>query len=125
HAHAKRGVVVGYYSTGPRHERLEALNHAGRVAKALDEGAKIHGDKYRKDIASTFSGAWRLTRYSEGAWISWPGGAEESAAYRTLLKPVGRIHFAGDHLSNAIAWQHGAFVSARAVVSQLNELAHR
>jgi monoamine oxidase len=125
HLHSKRGVVVGYYSTGARHERFEALKHAGRVAKALNEGAKIHGDKYRQGIASTFSGSWKQTRYSEGAWMSWPGGAEESAAYRTLLKPAGRIYFAGDHLSNAIAWQHGAFVSARAVVGQLNDRAHR
>jgi len=124
-AHTRRGVVVAYYSTGARHERLEALNHRGRVAKALDEGAKIHGERYRKHIASTFSGAWKLTRYSEGAWVSWPGGAKDSAAYRKLLEPVGRIYFAGDHLSNAIAWQHGAFVSARAVVTQLNERAHR
>lgn len=123
--HAKRGVVVGYYSTGTRHERFDVLNHAGRVAKALDEGAQIHGEKYRKGIAATFSGAWKQTRYSEGAWISWPGGAEQSAAYRTLLEPAGRIYFAGDHLSNAIAWQHGAFVSARAVVGKLNDRAHR
>lgn len=123
--HSKRGVVVGYYSTGTRHEKFDALKHAGRVAKALDEGAKIHGEKYRKEIAATFSGAWKQTRYSEGAWIGWPGGAEQSAAYRTLLKPAGRIYFAGDHLSNAIAWQHGAFVSARAVVGQLNDRAHR
>lgn len=118
--HAKRGVVVGYYAIGARHDRFEALRHKGRLAKALDEGAKIHGAKYKKGIASTFSGAWKLTRYSEGAWMSWPGGAKTSGAYKTLLEPAGRIYFAGDHLSNAIAWQHGAFVSARAVVTQLN-----
>lgn len=123
--HSKRGVVVAYYATGTRHEKFEVLKHSGRLAKALDEGAKIHGSKYKRQIASSFSGAWKLTRYSEGAWMSWPGGARESQAYRTLLQPVGRIYFSGDHLSNAIAWQHGAFVSARSVVGQLNERANR
>lgn len=122
---SKRGVVVAYYASGSRHEKFEVLKHSGRLAKALDEGAKIHGSQYKKGIASSFSGAWKLTRFSEGAWMSWPGGARESAAYRTLLQPAGRVYFAGDHLSNAIAWQHGAFVSARSVVTQINERAHR
>lgn len=122
---SKRGVVVAYYATGARHDRFEALRHSGRLAKAVTEGATIHGKQYTKGIASSFSGAWKLTRHSEGAWMSWPGGARESQAYRTLLQPVGRIYFAGDHLSNAIAWQHGAFVSARSVVSQINQRAHR
>ncbi len=123
--HSRRGVVVGYYAIGPRHERFEVLRHSGRVAKAVADGEQIHGPKYGRQIASTFSGAWKLTRYSEGAWMNWPGGAKDSAAYRTLLKPAGRIYFAGDHLSNAIAWQHGAFVSARAVVGAIHERAHR
>ncbi|WP_459963353.1 flavin monoamine oxidase family protein [Nocardia sp. IFM 10818] len=124
HFNSERGVVVGYYNTGKRHLAFESLTHRQRLAKAIDEGAAIHGDKYRRDIASSFSGSWRRTRYSEGAWVGWSGsdahGGEATPEYAKLLAPVDRIYFAGDHLSNAIAWQHGAFTSARDVVTALH-----
>ncbi|GAA1327558.1 flavin monoamine oxidase family protein [Pseudonocardia xinjiangensis] len=117
HFHSDRGVVVGYYNTGRRHQAFESLTHRQRLAKALAEGAEIHGDKYRKDVTSSFSGSWRRTRFSESAWASWDSTSPE---YKLLLQPVDKIYFAGDHLSNAIAWQHGAFTSARAVVAALH-----
>jgi monoamine oxidase len=52
--------------------------------------------------------------YLEGAWTAPPWGR---AGYDRLLKPAGRVSFAGDWLSRAVAWQHGAFVSARAAVT--------
>ena len=57
------------------------------------------------------------TRYSESAWATWD---QTSPEYRLLLQPVDRVYFAGDHLSNAIAWQHGAFTSARSVVEAIH-----
>lgn len=118
HFHSDRGVIVGYYNTGKRHQAFESLTHRQRLAKALAEGAAIHGDKYTKDVVSSFSGSWRRTRYSESAWATWK---QTSPEYRLLQQPVGRIYFAGDHLSNAIAWQHGAFLSARAVATEVHQ----
>jgi monoamine oxidase len=125
HFNSDRGVVVGYYNTGKRHRAFESLTHKQRLAKAVSEGMAIHGEKYGRDITSSFSGSWRLTKYSEGAWVGWAGagdshGGSATPEYTRLLKPVGRIYFAGDHLSNAIAWQHGAFTSARDVVTALH-----
>ena len=52
--------------------------------------------------------------------------APPSPVYRTLLEPAGRLYFAGDHLSYVTAWQHGAFESARHVVTALHQRAsHR
>ncbi|MCK0090353.1 NAD(P)-binding protein [Rhodococcus sp. HNM0563] len=126
HYGSDRGVVVGYYTSGRRHLAFESLTHEQRLAKAVTEGMAIHGDKYGRDIASSFSGSWRRMKYSEGAWVSWKGssyGHSDSATpeYELLLEPVDRIYFAGDHLSNAIAWQHGAFTSARDVVTALHQ----
>ncbi|MGW0172396.1 flavin monoamine oxidase family protein [Rhodococcus sp. NPDC003322] len=126
HYGSDRGVVVGYYSTGKRHLGFESLTHKQRLEKAVAEGMAIHGDKYGRDIASSFSGSWRRMKHSEGAWVSWKGagdshGGAATPEYELLLKPVERIYFAGDHLSNAIAWQHGAFTSARDVVTALHQ----
>ncbi|TXG92892.1 FAD-dependent oxidoreductase [Rhodococcus rhodnii] len=125
HFGGDRGVVVAYYSSGGSQRAFESLTHKQRLAKALAEGSEIHGEKYTRDIASSFSGSWRRTKYSESAWASWKGaaghGGEAIPEYELLLDPVDRIYFAGDHLSNAIAWQHGAFTSARDVVTALHE----
>lgn len=126
HYNSDRGVVVGYYNSGKRHQAFESLTHKQRLAKAIAEGSMIHGDKYTRDIVSSFSGSWRRTKYSESAWANWEGsggshGGAATPEYEKLLAPVERIYFAGDHLSNAIAWQHGAFTSARQVVTALHE----
>ncbi|GGK73592.1 flavin monoamine oxidase [Mangrovihabitans endophyticus] len=115
--HARRGVVVGYYNTGAAAVAYGALTPSERITRAVAQGVKIHGEKYRSELASGFSMAWHRTPYLEGAWTSPPW---DSAAYRLLLQPAGRVYFAGDWLSHEVAWQHGAFVSARAVVTALH-----
>lgn len=50
--------------------------------------------------------------------MSWPD--QNGPLYRKLLEPAGNVYFAGDWLSHTIAWQHGAFMSARTVVSDLH-----
>ena len=126
HYNSDRGVVVAYYSSGKRQEAFESLTHRQRLAKAVAEGSEIHGDKYTRDISSSCSGSWRRTKYSESAWANWAGsggshGGAATPEYEKLLEPVDKIYFAGDHLSNAIAWQHGALTSARDVVTHIHE----
>ncbi|WP_432546362.1 flavin monoamine oxidase family protein [Kineococcus sp. SYSU DK004] len=117
--HGERGVVVGYYNYGDAARSYAALPHAQRRQRAVVNGAKIHGDVYGKDIASSFSVSWGATRFSEAGWVGWAD--QEGQAYRTLLAPQGNVYFAGDHLSHAIAWMHGAMTSARATVTALHQ----
>jgi monoamine oxidase len=121
--HAQRGLIVGYYNTGEAARAYGALTPPERLKRALAQGAKIHGDKYVTEVAASFSIAWHRTKYLEGAWTSPPYG---TAAYNSLLEPAGRVYFAGDWLSHEVAWQHGAFTSARSVVTALHQrvLAH-
>jgi monoamine oxidase len=116
--HGRRGLVVGYYNTGAAARTYSALPHAEREARALAQGVKIHGEKYRSELVSSWSQAWDRTRYLEGAWTS---PRYTSPGYQLLLQPAGRVYFAGDWLSHEVAWQHGAFVSARAVVTALHQ----
>lgn len=50
-----------------------------------------------------------------------PTGArtQTNPGYETLIKPDGRIVFAGDHCSHIVAWQEGAALSALRAVSQI------
>jgi monoamine oxidase len=114
----ERGLIIGYYNTGTAATVYSALSPADRVTRAVDQGVKIHGEKYRSELAHAFSMAWHRTPYLEGGWTSPPYA---SPGYQLLLQPAGRVYFAGDWLSHSVAWQHGAFVSARATVSALHQ----
>jgi monoamine oxidase len=119
----RKGVVVGYYNFGGNADAYGALSPAEREARALERGSRIHGQVYVDELETSFSNDWRTTRYSEGGWVSWPGDTQggPDSPYGRLLQPAGRVHFAGDHLSHVIAWQHGALESARLTVSNLHE----
>ena len=119
--HGRRGVVIGYYSYFSDSETLAALSPEDRAAHALEQGARIHGDAYRDEFENAFSVHWQDQQYSDGGWIEWQQDRAESTAYATLLEPVQRLYFAGDHLSYVTAWQHGAIESARHVIIQLHE----
>jgi monoamine oxidase len=120
--HGKRGVVIGYYNYLAESDRFASLTPAQRVRRALEQGAKIHGAAYTAEFERAFSVHWQRQRFSEGGWVLWQDRSQ-SPDYRTLLQPVERLYFAGDHLSYVTAWQHGAFESARQVVTQLHHRA--
>jgi monoamine oxidase len=115
--HGRRGLVVGYYNTGANATTYGALSPAEREARAVMQGVKIHGEKYRTELAHSFSQAWHLTPYLEGGWTSPP---YNTPAYDLLQRPAGHVYFAGDWLSDMVAWQHGAFWSARNTVTALH-----
>lgn len=118
--HGSRGVVIGYYNTGTNADAYGALSPAGRESRAVAQGVKIHGDIYRTELATSFSHHWRQTPHLLGAWHSMKGGPD-AAAYAPLNEAAGHVYFAGDYLSYADAWQHGAFSSARRVVTTLHQ----
>ena len=115
--HGEKGLVVGYYNFGANAELYGGVPHAARLARAVAQGSKIHGDAYRA-VEQSFSVAWQKVQYSQGGWVNWPSRTD--GAYERLLRPAGNTYFAGDHLSYTIAWQHGAFESARKVVTDLH-----
>jgi monoamine oxidase len=118
--HGDQGLLIGSYNYFDDSDRFAATSPAEREARALEQGAKIHGQVYKSEFETSFSVHWSRARYTEGGWVLWDDRAH-SSAYRTLLEPVGRLYFVGDHLSYVTAWQHGAFESARHVVTQLHK----
>ena len=113
------GVVIGYYTFADAAAALAAMSPADRERVAVAQGLKIHGAAYRDELLSSFSVHWDQQPFTRGGWALWPDRAG-STAYQTLLKPAERLYFAGDHLSYVTAWQHGAFESARYVVTELH-----
>jgi monoamine oxidase len=115
--HGRRGTLIGYYNTGDHAVAYGQLTPARREARAVAQGVRIHGDKYRTELASSFSVAWHRTPHIEGGWAINLGSPE----YTRLNQPQGRVYFAGDWLTWLVTWQAGAFASARRVVTELHE----
>ncbi|MCX5139574.1 FAD-dependent oxidoreductase [Streptomyces sp. NBC_00338] len=115
----RRGTIIGYYNTGSNADAYAALTPREREARALAQGVKIHGEKYRTELATSFSHHWRQTPYLEASWHSLSGGPD-APVFAPLNRAAGRVYFAGDYLSYADAWQHGAFTSARKAVTALH-----
>ncbi|OKK20092.1 amino acid oxidase [Streptomyces sp. CB02488] len=115
----RRGTIIGYYNTGADADAYAALTPARREARAVAQGVKIHGDKYRTELATSFSHHWRQTPHLEASWHSLAGGPD-APVFAPLNRAAGRVYFAGDYLSYADAWQHGAFTSARKAVTALH-----
>jgi monoamine oxidase len=121
--HGRTGTMIGYYNTGSNANFYGNLTPAQRLAEATAQGKKIFGDVYGEGIIASFSQDWASAKFAEAAWVSWPSaaGGQTGAGYRSLLQASGNVYFAGDHLSHAIAWQHGAITSARMTVEQIHE----
>ncbi|WP_344860757.1 flavin monoamine oxidase family protein [Planomonospora alba] len=115
--HGDGGVIVGYYNTGPEAELYGALPHHERRARALTQGKKIHGEKYRAELRSSVSVAWHRRPHIEGGWVSWPS---RTGMFTVLQQPAGRVYFAGDWLTHLVAWQAGSMESARRTVTALH-----
>ncbi|AUS77318.1 amino acid oxidase [Actinoalloteichus sp. AHMU CJ021] len=119
--HEARGVLIGYYVSGQRAVEFGRLSPAERLSRAVRAGSRIHGARYRRGLTSSFSIAWERTPHIEEGWASWP--SRSSGHYALLTRPAGRVHFAGDWLSYLVAWQAGAFLSARDAVTNLHQQA--
>ncbi|MFG2075939.1 flavin monoamine oxidase family protein [Nonomuraea maritima] len=116
--HAERGLLVGYYNSEKNAELYGALTPEDRRRRALTQGKKIHGEKYRQNLLSSVSIAWQRQEHIEGGWVRWPS---VDSSFTLLQRTDGRVYFAGDWLTHLIAWQAGAMESARDVVTRLHQ----
>ncbi|GHH70763.1 monoamine oxidase [Streptosporangium violaceochromogenes] len=115
--HSAAGLVVGYYNTEENAELYGRLSHRDRRARALTQGKKIHGEKYRAELRSSLSIAWQRQPHLEGGWVRWPS---YDGGFALLGRPAGRVYFAGDWLTHLVAWQAGAMESARKAVTEIH-----
>ncbi|MGJ7440028.1 flavin monoamine oxidase family protein [Aquipuribacter sp. MA13-6] len=118
----EKGIVVGSYNFGGNATAYGNLTPAERVERTVQRGSLVHGDAYRSELETAFTVAWHKMPLQQGAWVSWPSGTQggPGTPYGRLTEPAGNVYFAGDHMSHVIAWQHGAFESARKTVSSLH-----
>ncbi len=105
-----KGVLIGYYLDfrGTMRERPPA--EIQRLA--LEHGGRVH-PQYSAEFETAFSVSWARVPWSRGSWRSESAAAHDALA--ALRQPDGRVHFAGDYMTEMSSWMQGAFESAREV----------
>src|SRR5688500_5364420 len=91
----RKGVLVGYYMDFKG--TMRARTPAERQRIALETGTRIH-PQYAPEFETAFSVAWTQVPWSRGSWRSETAKAHE--ALQALRQPDGRVHFAGDYMTD-------------------------
>jgi len=104
-----RGVILASYTWSEDAQRWGSLKPDDRIVQALDDVAEIH-PQITKEFEVGASWMWHDDEFAGGAFALFDPG-QQSLLYDEIIKPEGRIHFAGEHASLYHAWIQGAIES--------------
>ncbi len=111
-----RGVILASYTWSEDAQRWGSLKPDDRIVQALDDVAEIH-PQITKEFEVGASWMWHDDEFAGGAFALFDPG-QQTLLHDEIVKPEGRIHFAGEHASLYHAWIQGAFESGlRAAVA--------
>ncbi|HEX8606843.1 MAG TPA: FAD-dependent oxidoreductase, partial [Pseudoduganella sp.] len=114
--HKPTGVLVGCYNIGQA-----ARDFTSQPLQAQFESSRTVIDRVHPGsgalLKNPVSVAWHKVPYSLGPWVHWATPKERQ--YVRLNRPEGRVHFAGEYLSQIGAWQEGAALSAHHAVAAI------
>lgn len=92
--------------------KISSLTDTRYIRSVVDEIARL-SEEAAAAFEHAFSVTWARVPWSRGSWR-----AESTAALdalKPLQQPDGRVHFAGDYMTDMSLWMQGALDSARAV----------
>jgi monoamine oxidase len=109
-----RGILLSYVR-GKYAEQLTAMKESERIANMIE-----HIEKLYPGIRDHFEGGatkcWSDDEWARGAWAESDWGQ-----LMKIIKPEGRVHLAGDHLSSQTSWMQGALESGLRVAKEVND----
>jgi monoamine oxidase len=114
-----RGVLLASYTWDQDAARWGAMDEETRLEEALEDVAKIH-PRIRDVYEGGASHAWYDDKYANGAFAMFQAG-QQTALQADIVRPEGRIHFAGEHCSLYHAWIQGALESGLRAARAIHE----
>jgi monoamine oxidase len=114
-----RGVVLASYTWSEDAQRWGSLSPHERISQALENLALIHPQAAAEYEAGA-SYMWHDDEFAGGAFALFDPG-QQTLLYQEVIKPEGRVYFAGEHASLAHAWIQGAIESGLRAAAQIAE----
>ncbi|HET9477951.1 MAG TPA: FAD-dependent oxidoreductase, partial [Pyrinomonadaceae bacterium] len=109
-----RGILMTY-ARPPEGERITKLKEHQRIETTLKQVEAIFSG-LRGNFERGTTKCWLEDEWSRGAW-AFVGFTD----FATAIVPDGRIHFAGEHLSQWFSWMQGALSSGLRAVKEIDE----
>jgi monoamine oxidase len=109
------GATVG----GAVGRRLTGMTADDAVKAGVDVVADAF-PRMRLNFEKGVAYRWAAERWSQGAFVAF-GPGQMTSMMPEIAKPVGRLHFAGEHTSAWMGWMEGALESAERVVREVLE----
>jgi len=114
-----RGILLASYTWSQDALRWGAMDEETRLEEALDDVARIHpGIRDVYEVGA--SHAWYDDRYANGAFALF-APEQQTQLQADIVRPEGRIYFAGEHCSLYHAWIQGALESGIRAAQEINE----
>ena len=111
-----RGILMTYNRPGQA-EQIAEMKESERISSTLAQlGQWFPGLQENFERGATK--CWIEDEWARGAW-----SFVRPKDYEAASSPAGRIHFAGEHLSQWFSWMQGALDSGLRVVKEINETA--
>jgi len=104
-----RGVLLASYTWSQDAARWGAMDEETRQEEALQDVGRIH-PRIRDVYEVGASHAWDNDRFANGAFALFQP-EQQTQLQADIVRPEGRIHFAGEHCSLHHAWIQGALES--------------
>jgi monoamine oxidase len=115
----ERGVLLASYTWSQDALQWGAMDEETRLEEALDDVARIH-PQIRDEYEVGTSYAWYGDRWARGAFALFEAG-QQTRLQDDIVRPEGRIHFAGEHCSLYHAWIQGALESGIEAAKAIHE----
>jgi monoamine oxidase len=118
-ASTERGILLASYTWSQDAARWGAMDEETRLEEALDDVSRIHPG-IREVFEVGASHAWYNDRWANGAFALF-APEQQTQLHGDIVRPEGRILFAGEHCSLYHAWIQGALESGIRAARQIHE----
>jgi monoamine oxidase len=115
-----RGVLLASYTWGQDALQWGSMDAEYRIEQAIEDVDQLHPG-ILEEFEVGASHAWYGDRWARGAFALFAPG-QQTALHDAIVKPEGRIYFAGEHCSLYHAWIQGALESGIRAAQQIHEL---
>lgn len=115
------GMVLGSYTWSYDALLWDGLSESDRIYYTLQNLGTILGNQVYDEFISGISKSWTLDPYALGGFAIFQAN-QEAELQLNIVKPEGRIYFAGDHTTLYHGWIQGAIESGIRSAAEINQL---